>query len=646
MAFDPEARFDAEGAFFDFPYPSDLRLTADGSPDLAAFPDQGIPILLTLKAGAIQRKGFPTVPVGYFRFTSKLAARDATAVVTGGAKAPVVLVDIDPTSPERGKLYPVVSATPEADPYVPEGLLAVGARPGIVLAPKRKYAFVVTRAVGLEDGSEPAPPAALEALARGETPAGSRGAALADLYRPLWETLDKAGITKTDVVGATVFTTGDVVADGAALSDRAIAGNKASLAGFELEPDPENLHPGFCHVLAKLTVPQFQKGTPPFKTDGLFELGPDGTPIKQRDEIVTVSISVPRQAMPKGGYPLVLYLHGSGGVAREHVDGGDKGIPGQPGVKWPSEVLAPLGFAMAGADLPMSPGRVPGAQPFDYVNIDNVIMTRDLFRQGIIESRLFISALGEARVPMTALATCAGVTLPAEEADVRFSIDRLSIQGQSMGGMYANLLGAADKRVEAAVPTGAGGYLLYFLLQTPAVKNAAGLIAALLRAAAPLTILHPAIQVMSTALEPIDPMVSAPRLAVNPLPGHPTRSIYEPVGIDDSYFPTPVYDAMALAYRHPRAGDDVWPTMREAQALVGLDQVAPYPVKQNLLSESGKPYTGIVAQYAIPGENGHGLYKRLESVQHQFSCFHSTYRKTGIAVVPPPAALGTPCDMP
>ena len=58
------------------------------------------------------------------------------------------------------------------------------------------------------------------------------------------------------------------------------------------------------------------------------------------------------------------------------------------------------------------------------------------------------------------------------------------------------------------------------------------------------------------------------------------------------------------------------------------------------------PYAGIVAQYAIPGENGHGLYKRLESVQHQFSCFHSTYRKTGIAVVPPPAALGTPCHMP
>jgi hypothetical protein len=210
--------------------------------------------------------------------------------------------------------------------------------------------------------------------------------------------------------------------------------------------------------------------------------------------------------------------------------------------------------------------------------------------------------------------------------------------------MYTNLLGAVDRRVEAMVPTGAGGHLLYFLLQTPAVKNSAGLIAALLRAASPLTILHPAIHVMETALEPIDPIVSAPRLAVRPLPGHPVRSIYEPVGIDDSYFPTPIYDAMALAYRHPRAGADVWPTMREAQALVGLDAVAPYPVRQNLRSESGAEYTGIVAQYGTPGTNGHTIYRRVEAVMHQYGCFHRSYRRTGTAVVAAPAPLDAPCE--
>ena len=66
IAFDPNAKLDAEGAFFDFPYPSDLRLSTDGTPDLASFPDPGVPILAGLKLGATQRKGFPVVPVGYF----------------------------------------------------------------------------------------------------------------------------------------------------------------------------------------------------------------------------------------------------------------------------------------------------------------------------------------------------------------------------------------------------------------------------------------------------------------------------------------------------------------------------------------------------------------------------------------------------
>ncbi|HEY8073431.1 MAG TPA: hypothetical protein VIF62_04965, partial [Labilithrix sp.] len=135
--------------FFDRPWPSDTRLTSDGAPDLAAFPDPGVPILAGLKQAAMQRKGFPVVPVGYFRFTAPLAPRDPESVVADGS---MLLVDVDPASPERGKTFPVVAHTPNADPYVPENLLAIAARPGIVLAPNRKHAFVVTTHVGFADG--------------------------------------------------------------------------------------------------------------------------------------------------------------------------------------------------------------------------------------------------------------------------------------------------------------------------------------------------------------------------------------------------------------------------------------------------------------------------------------------------------------
>jgi hypothetical protein len=177
-AFDPEAQLAAENAFFDFPYPSDLRLTPQGTPDLAAFPDPGVPILVGLKKVAQERKGFPVVPAAYFKFTAKLAQRDPEQLVEGGAKAPLLLVDVDPTSPERGKTYPVVAQTPNADPYVPENLLAIAGRPGVVLPPNRKLAFVVLRNVGLEAGGDASAPAMLAALARGETPSGAKGAQL------------------------------------------------------------------------------------------------------------------------------------------------------------------------------------------------------------------------------------------------------------------------------------------------------------------------------------------------------------------------------------------------------------------------------------------------------------------------------------
>ncbi len=639
VAFDPEASFAAENGFFDFPYPSDLRLTPQGTPDVASFPDPGVPILVGLKKAAQERKGFPMVPAAYFKFTAKLKERDPELSVDGGVKAPLLLLDVDPASPERGTAYPVVAQTPNPDAYVPENLLSIAARPGIVLAPNRKFAFVVTRAVGMDAGGEPQAPAALLALSRGEVPAGAKGAALKELYAPLWETLDKVGVPRADVVGATVFTTGDVVADNATLGDLVVKTYAPDLTDLTLLADPANTQPELCHVRAKIVMPQFQKGTPIFTTEGLFDIGPDGLPAKQRDESVPVSIGIPKKPMPAGGYPLVVYFHGSGGVSQQVINGGDLGDPPD---RWPGGTLAALGFATAGQALPISPERVPGAKDIDYINVNNLVAMRDTFRQGIVESRMFLAALSRVRIPASVLAGCTGPTLPAGETDYHFA-DNPHAQGQSMGGMYTNLVSASDKRIKLAVPTGAGGYWVYFILKTSTVPGAAGLVALLLRTTEKLSFLHPALQIAETALEPIDPMVSAARVGHRPLPGHPARPIYEPVGLNDSYFPTAIYDAMDLAYAHPRVGDEIWPTMRDAQKLAGLDTPLSYPVKANLKSVDGMPYTGAIVQYAPNGYDGHAIYRKHDAVLYQYGCFHASFRKTGTAVIPAPAPTGTPC---
>jgi hypothetical protein len=134
-------------------------------------------------------------------------------------------------------------------------------------------------------------------------------------------------------------------------------------------------------------------------------------------------------------------------------------------------------------------------------------------------------------------------------------------------------------------------------------------------------------------------MVYMPRLARRPLDGHPVRPVYEPVGETDSYFPTTVFDAMALAYGHEQSGQQVWPTMQPALALAGLDGIVPYPVQQNLMSEGGTPYTGLVVQYPTGGRfDGHAIYSQLDAVKAQYACFVSSFLRTGVATVIDPAA--------
>ncbi len=139
-------------------------------------------------------------------------------------------------------------------------------------------------------------------------------------------------------------------------------------------------------------------------------------------------------------------------------------------------------------------------------------------------------------------------------------------------------------------------------------------------------------------------MVYMPRLARRPLSGHPVRSIYEPVGKDDPYFSIEIYDAASLAYGHKEGGDAVWPSMQTALKLDGKDGLLPYPITQDLQSEGGGKYTGGIVQYLGDGvADSHRIYRQLDQVKYQYGCFHETFFKKGVATIPAPAPLGTPC---
>jgi hypothetical protein len=646
VLFDLEHDLAQDGRFYDFPYPSDLRLLPSGGPDLNGVPrPETVNFFDDWTAFAMDRRGASTVPVAYFRFDAALAALAADDVIAADVASPILLIDIDPKSPERGRLIPTVASTPEADGYVPENLLTVAPRPGFVLHESRTYAVVVRTslldAAGKPVGVSPAFAALREGVA-----IGARGADAKAVYAPLWETLSTLGVDSKEIAAATVFTTGDVVLDLHELSTKLLADYAPTIDGLHIDPTDGADHERYCELIGTITYPQFQVGKPPFNTGGLFEPGTDGVPKKQRDEVAPITVVIPKTPMPKGGYPLMLYFHGSGGVSGAVVDRGrwTKELNGNTLGEGPGHVVAPFGIASAGSALPVNPERLPGAAETAYLNFNNVPAMRDTFRQGVIEQRLFLKALKALTIPEALLGACAGPTLPAGETSFRFNADELVASGQSMGGMYTNMIGAVEPKIRAVVPTGAGGFWTYYVLQTTVIPNASGMLGLILGTTAKLSFMHPALSVLETGLEPADPLVYMPRLARRPLPKSPARPIYEPVGKGDSYFPTPIYDAVALAYGHPQAGDVIWPEMQEALALDGLSGVLSYPVKQDLTSDTGEKYTGVVVQYEGDGiYDPHAIYSQLDAVKYQYGCFLSTFLKTGVATVPAPAALGTAC---
>lgn len=652
--FDLDAHLAVPDSFYDVPYPSDLRLDTTGRASHAGFPIKaGNRVIRSVIAAADERRLWPITPFAYFRFDAPLAERQVDDWIEARPDAAVLLIGIEAGSRDYGRLLPTVASTPPADAYTPENLLAVAAPPGILVAPSSTYAFVILRSLGDRDGALLGVPEAFARLRAGLVPDGREGERAAEIYAPLWPALRQAGVSIADVAAATVFSTEDAVADLEALSDGLRLHTPVSIENLHVDADGGAEHDRFCELHGEARMPIFQRGDPPYNNEGRFALGDDGLPSVQREEVVPLTITLPRSPMPDGGYPLVLYFHGTDGFFDQVVNRGPVLEPGgerQPG-KGPAYVLAPHGFATFGAALPLNSDRYTGpAGPSErpYLNLNNLGAYQDTFRQMAIEQRLLLDALAEIEIEPAVVEECGLGAPPAGHTGFTLNTSRVYAMGQSLGGQITNMVGALEPRVAGVVPTGSGGY--WSLTTTTAEFSPgvdAGPLVALLLGIPPIRDhLHPAMQLVQSVFEPAEPLVFAARLARDPLPGHPARSIYQPVGIDDPGFPMPVYAAMALAGGTQQAGADLHPSLRRALALDRLDGILAYEVTGNGRSRNGETFTGVVVEYPSDGiVDGHQIFAQLDEVKYQYGCFLRSLVDGGPGVVPRPAPLGSECPL-
>jgi len=650
--FDLDADLTAPANFYDLPYPGDLRLDENDRTTHVAFPGQlGNRLLRPIVALAEQRRLSPTTPFAYFRFAAPLAERNADDWIAANPTAPVLLIALDATSSDYARLYPTIASTPSVDSYVPPYLLAVAAPPGVVLAPNATYAFVVLRSLGDADEAPLGVPESFTQLRAGLVPAGALGAHAATVYAPLWPALEAAGVTLADVAAATVFTTSDPVAELATLSEALRTRHPIVIDDLHIDPDDGATHERFCELRGEAVLPLFQRGTPPYDRDGNFEYGDDGLPIVQAEGVVPLTITLPRTAMPAAGFPLVMYFHGTGGVAAQAVDRGPVTEPGGPRAigLGPAHVLAEHGFATFAAALPLNPERYTGPVGISgrsYLNISNLGAYPDTFRQMAIEQRLLLDALANLEIDPQIVAACELDAPPPGRDGIALATDRVYLMGQSLGGQIVNMLGAIDPRVAGVAPTGSGGYWSLTILAAdfaPGIPSNL-LIAQLLGVPVVRDHLHPGLQLIQSTFEPAEPLVYAARLALRPLPGHAPRSIYQPIAIDDPGFPNVIYNAMALASGTQQTGAVLDPGLQRALALDGLDGLLPYDVAGNGRALDGTSYTGAVVQYESDGLlDGHHIFSQLDAVKYQYGCFLHSLIAGGPGLVPSASPLGTTC---
>ena len=631
----------AQATFFDHPWPSDLRLE-NGSPRFEGWHNpRGFPILdqyVESVKGVLD--GFSPAASGFVRFTAPIdpATLPATPRDALDPGASAQLIDIDPASPEHGKRKLISLRWQELEGvYYQPNTLAFMPTVGFPLRPHTRYAFVVTDALQAKSGGAIAQLPALAKVVGADDFDDATRAASTTLAPAIVE-IEGAGIERDRIVHLAVFTTGDPTKELALVRDAvpgAIAAPTVDASTWKLAKQSTS-YDEYQGVYGP--SPNFQHGALPFALygDGGAFLLQDGKPVMADTFDLRFSLTVPKASacpMPAGGYPIVLYAHGTGGSWRSYQNDGT------------ALDLAKHCLASMGVDQ-IFHGTRPGA-PADgdnqtisilFFNFQNPVAARTNGRQSAIDevqrARLFTET--HVAIPGTVAAT---------GAEIRFDGSKLMFFGHSQGGLNGPLFTAIDDSARGGVFSGSGAQIAIALLEkTKPNPSPAMLVRSLLlglngEEGAELDLFHPWISIVQSIIDAVDPLHYGRLQALEPRSGFAPKSVYmtegiNPDGTGDSYAPPHGIEAHGLSMGLPLQ----LPSVRD---IAELSWGGPAPITipagglAGDLADGGA--SGVLAQWAVPpGTDGHFVIFDVAAARAQSSQFLVNLAADPKGLVPPP----------
>lgn len=645
--------FSTPDAFWSSPFPGEHRRDATtGRIDLSAFPLNRVGLVEQIRGALAGAEGFGTTSAIFFPLGRDVDA-SLLPVETDApdAAGPVVLVDVDPDSPERGTLWPISGwFAADGGPFGAPHLLAILPVQGMPLRPATLYAAVVTTALRTTDGRPLERAEAVDLVADGAAPAGMHAAAL-DAFSTAYAALPEAGVDPNAVVALTAFRTQDPTS---ALG-RALDGVRRRGEGVVLDGswDAPEVFPTYCAFHAVVRVPVYQGGEPPYSAEGgawVFDAA-SGDLVLQDEPAANLWVTVPRGAMPTDGFPGAVLVRTGAGGERPLVDRGHHSVahgPSDAPGTGPALELARAGFVGVQIDGPHGGLRnvTGGDEQFLVFNINNPAALRDNLRQSALELALLVDFLEALALDGSA---CPDLTVPAGDGVVGVDTRGLALIGHSMGASIAPLTAAFEPRYAALVLSGAGGSWLanvIYKLSPIATRPIAESVLRYASIGRRLREDDPVLNLLQWAGEDADAQVYAPLLVREPVRGVP-RHVLMFQGIVDTYIPPPVANALTVALGIDLAGealDATEPrvaTFTPIGSLLGLRGRTSIPLPA-LANHDGA--TAAVVQLAEDGiEDGHEVFWQTAEARDLLACFLATLRAGTPTIVDTAAALPAAC---